>query len=154
MCVCVHLWQSSTESEMQEVLSLLQQNIERYHSAVFSTRVMHSLLQNHIEKSNHYCPWMDTVVTDVLNTVPKKPHTITAHTKLTFKAVGGQQSMLCAETRAFTSTGPRDGKALRSHLDGFFPSAIVQVPTSWFLPYASITFIDFFRWSHLHKHLF
>lgn len=76
---------------------------------------------------------MGTVVTDVLNTVPKKPHTITAHTKLTFKAVGGQQSMLCAETRAFTSTGPRDGKVLRGHLDGFFPSAIIQVRTSWFL---------------------
>lgn len=62
--------------------------------------------------------------------------------------------MPCAETKAFTSTDPRDGKALRSHLDGFFLSAIIQVPTSWFLPYVIITFIDFFRWVHIYINIY
>ena len=153
-CVCVHLWLSQLHRVWNAGGSF---SFATKHRKIPQCSIFHP--SHAFTPSESYSEVQPLLPTEWIQwlqmlTVPKKPHTITAHTKLTFKAVGGQQGMPCAETKAFTSTGPRDGKALRSHLDGFFPSAIIQVPTSWFLPYVIITFIDFFRWAHLHKHLF
>lgn len=91
---------------------------------------------------------------DVSDTVAKRPRAIAAHAGLTLQTAGDQGSVLRAGTGASTATGPQSWRAHRGHRSQGFLSAAVHVPTSQFLPHPNITFIDVYKSSHLHKHIY